>query len=80
MAEIEANASTLWKEVYQHISEKKPQAYDVAVAILRDLNMLAKHQDKQDEYEQRIRQILEEYRRLSSLKSKINRAKLIRYM
>ncbi len=78
LAELEANASTLWEEVYRHISEKKPQAYDVAITILQDLYMLAKHQDKQDEYEQHIRKILQEYRRLSSLKSKIIHAKLIR--
>ncbi len=80
LSELEANASTLWEEVYRHISEKKPQAYDVAITILQDLYMLAKHQDKQDEYEQHIRQILQEYRRLPSLKSKIIRAKLIRNM
>ena len=80
LAELEANASTLWEEVYRHISEKKPQAYDVAITILQDLYMLAKHQDKQDEYEQHIRQILQDNKRLSSLKSKIIRAKLIKNM
>ncbi len=80
LAELEANASALWEEVYRHISEKKPQAYDVAITILQDLYMLAKHQDKQDKYEQHIRKILQEYRRLSSLKSKIIHAKLIRNM
>ena len=80
LAELEVNASTLWEEVYRYISEKKPQAYDVAITILQDLYMLAKHQDKQDEYEQHIRQILQDNKRLSSLKSKIIRAKLIKNM
>jgi hypothetical protein len=78
LAKLEANASTLWEEVYRHISEKKPQAYDVAITILQDLYMLAKHQKKQDEYEHHIRKILQEYSRLPSLKSKIIHAKLIR--
>jgi len=78
LAKLEATASTLWEEVYRHISEKKPQAYDVAITILQDLYMLAKHQKKQAEYEQHIRKILQEYSRLPSLKSKIIHAKLIR--
>jgi NADPH:quinone reductase-like Zn-dependent oxidoreductase len=52
------------EEVYGHISVKKPQAYDVATTILQNLYMLAKYQDNQDEYEQHIRKILQEYSRL----------------
>lgn len=78
LTKFEAKESQLWEDVYRHISEKNPKAYDVAVAILRDLIMLAKHKDKQEEYEQTVRHILHEYRRLPSLKSKIIKAKLIK--
>ncbi len=75
---IEADEAALWQKVSQHISEKKPQAYDAAIAILKDLLALAKHRGTQPEYEQRVEDILQEYARLSSLKTKIERANLLR--
>ncbi len=77
LVKIEAEESTLWKNVSQHISEKKPKAYDAAILILKDLLLLAQHRGTQAEYEQHIQNILKEYPRLSSLKSKITRAKLL---
>jgi len=77
LKELEAKEATLWKNVSQHISEKKPKEYDAAIVILKDLLLLAKHRGTQLEYEQRIRGILTEYPRLSSLKTKITKAKLL---
>jgi len=78
LAALEAEEATLWQKVSRHISEKTPKAYDAAVVILKDLLLLAKHRGTQPEYEQRVRGILKEYSRLSSLKSKVTRAKLLR--
>lgn len=77
LLQIEADEITLWKLVDQYISEKKPKAYDAAVTILKDLLLLAKHRGTQADYEQRIQNILQEYPRLSSLKSKIITAGLL---
>lgn len=78
LAALETEEATLWQNVSQHISEKKPGAYDSAVFILEDLLVLAKHRGTQSEYEQRVRGILKEHSRLSSLKSKVAQAKLLR--
>lgn len=78
LAELEAKESELWKEVNRNISEKKPKAYDTSIKILQDLHKLAKHKDKQMEYERNIQNILKKYSRLSSLKAKIIGAQLIR--
>jgi len=64
--------------VYNHISYKTSNAYDSAIAILKDLLLLVKHRGIQEKYEQRIRSLLKKNPRLSSLKSKISRAKLLR--
>ena len=74
---IESNEASLWQQVMQHISEKKPAAYDAAIKILKDLLMLANHRGTMDAFEQRIQAILREYNRLTSLKSKIAAAKLL---
>lgn len=78
LAALEAEETTLWQRVSRHISDKTPNAYDAAIVILKDLLVLAKHRGTQHEYEQRVRGILKEYSRLSSLKSKVTRAKLLR--
>ena len=78
LLKLEADETTLWENVSQHISEKKPKAYDAAILILKNLLLLAEHRGTQTAYEQRIRNILKEYSRLSSLKSKIVKAKLLR--
>lgn len=78
LAALEIEEETLWQNVYDHISKKNSNAYDSAIAILKDLLLLAKHRGTQEKYEQRIRSLLKKNPRLSSLKSKISRAKLLR--
>ncbi len=54
LAALEAEEKLLWQNVSQHISEKKPGAYDSAVLILENLLVLVKYRRTQSEYEQRV--------------------------
>lgn len=78
LLKIAAEEVTLWENVSQHISEKKSKSYDAAVLILKDLLLLAEYRGTETEYQQRVQALLKEYPRLSLLKAKITRAKLLR--
>jgi len=77
LKKLEAEESTLWDQVDLHISEKNVKAYDAAIDILKKLHTLAKHKNTEAEFELKIRHLMQRYSRLSSLKSKLDWAKLI---
>ena len=77
LSKLARNEKALWEKANQLISQKKSSAYDDAVKILTDLKTLAVHRDSLAEYEGKIRNILEQYSRLSSLKNKLRIAGLV---
>ena len=77
LSKLARNEKTLWEKADRLISEKKSSAYGEAVKILADLKTLAVHRDTLAEYDGKIRNILEQYSRRSSLKAKMRIAGLI---
>ena len=77
LSKLARNEKALWEKANQLISQKKSNAYEGAVKILTDLKTLAVHQDSLAEYDGKIRNILEQYSRLSSLKNKMRIAGLV---
>ena len=77
LSKLARNEKALWEKANRLISQKKSGAYDDAVKILTDLKTLAAHQDSLAEYDGKIRDILEQYSRLSSLKNKMRIAGLV---
>ncbi len=76
LEELAKQEEVLWTKVHRKISMKKPNSYDMAIEILKDLKDLAEYKNRIDEYQDKINQIIEEYKRLSSLKSKIKNSGL----
>ena len=67
----------LWKRVEQHIEEKLPKAYLEAVKILLDLRDIARYRRLEAQFEQRVAQLAEHYRRRPALQSALRGASLI---
>jgi len=78
LKKLESEEGALWNQVDQQIAEKDQKAYDVAIEVLQQLHTLAKHKNAEDAFEQKVKIIMKKYSRLSSLKSKIVWANLIR--
>ena len=66
----------LWERVERHIEEKLPKAYHEAVKILVDLRDIARYRRSETQFEQRIAQLTEQYRRRPALLSSMRGAGL----
>ncbi len=78
MQKFELQEDTLWKTVYQNISEKKPKSYDEAIKVLKNLNELAQYKNNLMEFCHKVEQIRNENKRLTSLQNKLTKSGLIK--
>lgn len=78
MQKLELQEDTLWKTVYQNISEKKPKSYDEAIKVLKNLNELSQYKNNLMEFYPKVEQIRNENKRLTSLQNKLTKSGLIK--
>jgi len=76
MESLAAREGQLWQEVMNLIRQKKGNAYDQAVAHLKDLRDLAQHQNQEATFQARLNTIYRDYRSLSALLRRLRNAKL----
>ena len=74
---LERDEESLWRRVNELIAGKTVKTYDEAIGILKDLNDLALHKERREEFMRRVQTILGKYPRLSGLQSRIKYAKLL---
>lgn len=74
---LERDEESLWSRVDELIAGKTVKTYDEAIGILKDLNDLALHKGRREEFMRRVQTILGKYPRLSGLQSRIKNAKLL---
>jgi hypothetical protein len=67
----------LWTEVLHLIGEKKTNAYDQAIAILKDLRNLAEYEKRLSEFQAKMSGIQAQYPRLTALLRRLDEARLI---
>lgn len=67
----------LWASIPGLIEQKKAQAYDEAVSILKDLRDLAAHQNRSSEFRQKMVAIKNQHPTLHGLHTRMKRAGLI---
>ena len=67
----------LWERVERHIEEKLPKAYLEAVKILLDLRDIARYRRSDVQFELRVAELAEQYRRRPALLSSMRGAGLI---
>ncbi len=77
LAMLAAEEDALRERIHEHISQKTARAYDAAVVILKDLHLLETHRHTEADFRESTRDLLNEYSRLSSFKSKVMRAGLL---
>jgi len=77
LRKIENQESSLWRDVYSLIDQKKPKSYDEAILLLKSLKELAVYKNKYEGFKEKIRNIKEEYYSLSGLKRRIDSANLM---
>jgi len=66
----------LWSEVFSLIEEKKTNAYDQAITILKDLRDLAEHEKRPSEFQAKMSDIQAQYPRLTALLRRLDEARL----
>lgn len=76
MERLAAQEGQLWQEIIDLIQQKKGKAYDQAVAHLKDLRELARHQNEEAAFQARLNSIYRDYRSLSALRRRLGNAKL----
>ena len=67
----------LWRQVEAHIETKRPQEYDLAVQLLKDLHDLGAREQRSAEFASRLALIRERYSRRTGLLDRLARAGLI---
>jgi hypothetical protein len=77
MKELSGKEPELWKEAVDLIGQKKTNAYDQAVDLLKDLRELADYQEKTEEFLEQLNSLLKRYSTLSGLKYRVTAAKLL---
>ncbi len=68
----------LWQQVELAIESRKPKGYEDATRRLKELDELARHRGRQDEFSQRIRALRQRHRSKRSLQGELDRAGLPR--
>jgi uncharacterized Zn finger protein len=65
-----------WSRIDTLISTRKPGEYDTAVDLLKDLETLAQHADRTEEFARRFTLLRQEHHRKPSLIERLDRAGL----
>ena len=71
LAEIEKSHDQMWMEIHQLVADRKPKSYDEAVDRLCKLKELAIHKKQLPKFKSQVEEVIEKYRSLSGLKSRI---------
>jgi uncharacterized Zn finger protein len=74
--ELAKDPEAAWAEVEKLISTKQPARYDEAVALLRDLQELARRDDQTQVFAQRLATVRDAHLRKPSLIDRLDRAGL----
>jgi hypothetical protein len=77
MEKLASQKDQLWAKIIPLVEQKRTGAYDEAVAILKDLHDLAKHQHLLPEFKKKVQDIPKQYPTLSGLKRRLRQARLL---
>lgn len=77
LEKIALQEDQLWAQIPQLIAQKRVNAYDEAVTILKDLRDLAKQQNRLPQFKAKIHDIQTQYPTLSGLKRRLKEARLL---
>ena len=73
LAELAARQQQAWREVDELIQARKPADYDVAVALLQDLDEICRREHQTATYQQRVLQLRQMHRRKTSFIERLER-------
>jgi uncharacterized Zn finger protein len=76
MKSLAEQEGQIWQEVIDLIKQKKGNAYDQAVAHLKDLRDLAQYQGQEATFRARLNTIYRDYGSLSALLRRLRQANL----
>jgi hypothetical protein len=76
LEELAPKQPAMWDQVRALIEKKQANAYDEAVAVLRQLRDLAEHLGQLERFASRVHQIAEDYRNRPALRQRLERAGL----
>jgi hypothetical protein len=74
LAELAARQQQTWREVDELIQARKPADYDVAVALLQDLDEICRREHQTATYQQRVLQLRQIHRRKTSFIERLKRS------
>jgi hypothetical protein len=74
LAELAARQQQTWREVDELIQARKPADYDVAVALLQDLDEICRREHQTATYQQRALQLRQIHRRKTSFIERLKRS------
>lgn len=76
LQQVGQRASALWTEIPQLIDQRRGDAYDEAVHILKDLHDLAVHQQRMDDFQTRLTAIRQQFPTLRGFHARLKDAGL----
>jgi len=71
LEKLEKQEPELWDYIHRLINKRNTKSYDEALVIIKNLNLLAKHKNKQDDFYIKLDNLKNTYSRLSALRRRI---------